>query len=766
MATAAPQFEIPRPVAHTISRLRWMVRAYVWLEGLFAVVAALGAAYWLGLLLDWLFEPTPAVRFLLWGAALAAALWALYRFIGRRLFVGLPDDSLALLIERQHPNLREGLITTVQAGDGRHREGYHPQLIAQTSRSAAESVDQIRLASVFNARPLAIKAALALLAIASVAGFAWRSPDAFAFWGQRMTFSRELWPRAVHLTVEGFGRDRDARTVRVARDATFEVHVAASIVDGFTAPDEVEIRWRRASDGLGSRDPMLKVGDAVPGRDDAQQYRYEFKVTSDIEFDVIGGDDRVRHLRLIAVERPAVSRAVLQIVYPEYLEREPREIVLSKRADLPQGSSGVCRIACTKPLASARVYQPSRQEDLPTAIDPANPRQLSFPLSAADGDQQVAVMLTDLDGVESLAPYNLAVRVTPDLPPELSIQLRGIGTAVTPTARIPAAGTVVDDYAVREAWFEYQIDQQEPQRRALADVASGFPRLKLAETFDLAEDDPESREPMVDLKPGQRLAFRLQASDYFDLEADPRVGSSQRFLLDVVTPSQLRALLEKRELGLRQRFEAIYEKMSGVGDLLTRIEPPGIAAETEEAAADTAEDDTDEGEGDASSDDGDAPPDPQRQFRRDLSRIVGAQQNATQLAFETAGVADGFEEILAELSNNRVDTEELRTRLEDGIAVPLRAIAAEQLPELERLLAAHQQAHQARADDAAATLNATRIQADATIEAMKAVLDRMLELESYNELVDLLREIVAEQQEINDATQQQQRERLRRLLED
>jgi len=42
----------------------------------------------------------------------------------------------------------------------------------------------------------------------------------------------------------------------------------------------------------------------------------------------------------------------------------------------------------------------------------------------------------------------------------------------------------------------------------------------------------------------------------------------------------------------------------------------------------------------------------------------------------------------------------------------------------------------------------------------------MLELESYNELVELLRGIVAEQKQLEEKTKQQRREKLRRLLEE
>ena len=49
---------------------------------------------------------------------------------------------------------------------------------------------------------------------------------------------------------------------------------------------------------------------------------------------------------------------------------------------------------------------------------------------------------------------------------------------------------------------------------------------------------------------------------------------------------------------------------------------------------------------------------------------------------------------------------------------------------------------------------------------MKEVLGRMLELESYNEIVDRLRKITRGQQQVNEKTLHQQRSRLKRLLEE
>ena len=68
------------------------------------------------------------------------------------------------------------------------------------------------------------------------------------------------------------------------------------------------------------------------------------------------------------------------------------------------------------------------------------------------------------------------------------------------------------------------------------------------------------------LKPGQKLLVSVKAADLCDLGQGPNVASSERWLLDVVTAEQLRAMLDARELVLRQRFEQIKQEMTEIRD--------------------------------------------------------------------------------------------------------------------------------------------------------------------------------------------------------
>ena len=135
--------------------LRRRIRQYVWVEGLSAAVAWLGAAFWLSLATDWLFEPPKGVR----GAIVAAAAIGLavvfVRRIGRRAFVRLSDSNMAMLLERRFPQLGDCLLTAVVlAPRGCGQSECDPDMLARTCREAGRRIDGVELRRVFNFAPL------------------------------------------------------------------------------------------------------------------------------------------------------------------------------------------------------------------------------------------------------------------------------------------------------------------------------------------------------------------------------------------------------------------------------------------------------------------------------------------------------------------------------------------------------------------------------------------------------------------------------------
>jgi hypothetical protein len=254
---------------------------------------------------DWLFEPSPAARRIGLIAVGCAAFYIIYRYLLRRVFVPISDTTAAVLLERRFPNLQDHLITAVDVAAAPARAAtFHPQLVAETTRAADEAVAGVRVTQLFNRGPLLRAVATAAALIVSIAVFAIGSRGVFGFWLQRIALSEEPWPRRVQLEVVGFPPDANGqRTHKLAQDDDLELLVHAR-TDGYQPPDEVEIRFRLA-DGRRGRDTLIRVGDAAVGQGDFQLFRYEFKhVAGDMEFDIVGGDDRVRDLHLKVVDRP------------------------------------------------------------------------------------------------------------------------------------------------------------------------------------------------------------------------------------------------------------------------------------------------------------------------------------------------------------------------------------------------------------------------------------------------------------------------------
>ena len=524
----------------------------------------------------------------------------------------------------------------------------------------------------------------------------------------------------------------------------------------------VEIRTL-AADGRRDSETLIRVGQALPGRDEFQLYRHEFqRVMGDVSFDVLGGDDRVRDLKLQVVKRPELHSLVLECDYPNYLNRPAQQLAVTGGMRIPEGTRLFLCASSTKPLIGLRIHTAQRAEDVELSFDREPAATLRWEYGQLSDDDVVLVSVTDVDGVMNREPYRVSMSIVPDELPQLAVRLRGIANAITPDARIPFAGKITDEYGLKEVWFEFQVDGEPPLRRNFSRTPTGKQTIEELDAFDTRQIDPITGVRPLTLIPGQRLSLTIKAEDQYDLSPEPRTGSSPTYTLDVVTASDLLAILERRELEMRQRFEAIYEKMTDTRNLLSRVDFNNSAGDAGEPA-DSSRPAEEIAAGGNSVPPAEAVAD-QALARRRL-RVAGAIQNISQSADETLGVAEAFDEIHDQLTNNRIDNPDLKTRLREQIALPLRQIGEIRMPELT----AQVQLIEEKIEDVVTgptALNAAVAQADRVLIEMQQVLERMLELETYNEVLGQLREIMKEQEELRRRTQERQRDRLRGIFDD
>src|SRR4051812_32487849 len=105
--------DLPSSVRRMLDAVRRRIRAYVWVQGLAIIITTIGLAFWLGLAIDWYFEPSPTARRLGLVVAACMAFYVCYRYLLRRIFVPISDTTAAVLLERRFPALKDHVITAI-----------------------------------------------------------------------------------------------------------------------------------------------------------------------------------------------------------------------------------------------------------------------------------------------------------------------------------------------------------------------------------------------------------------------------------------------------------------------------------------------------------------------------------------------------------------------------------------------------------------------------------------------------------------------------
>jgi hypothetical protein len=309
-----------------------------------------------------------------------------------------------------------------------------------------------------------------------------------------------------------------------------------------------------------------------------------------------------------------------------------------------------------------------------------------------------------------------------------------------------------------ELYIGLDLQQIQEQEKAAAERAAREAKPEAKEPAEKPADDKEPAKPDAaeapsaavpkkeipvpfKLEVGQKLNVMTKAVDNSTLAAGALVGVGEKYQLEIVTKEQMAAILEAREVNLRQRFETIVNEFQMTRDNLEAIR---FKATPKKTATDVL-DDPDEKKPMVTTE--------QIQERLDAERPAlteRALEKIERSAFECNELSRAFLDIMEEFINNRITTPENEKRLRDQIAEPLKKVSKriidpetnkaetlkQQLTELRKLVA--DQTRGPEQQQAAIKL------ADSILAEMKGILEKMLELEDYNALLSKLRKLIDE----------------------
>jgi hypothetical protein len=235
------------------------------------------------------------------------------------------------------------------------------------------------------------------------------------------------------------------------------------------------------------------------------------------------------------------------------------------------------------------------------------------------------------------------------------------------------------------------------------------------------------------------LVVSAQTNDYYDLDDSERRVSSNSIPLTVVTQDEMLILLDRRELDLRNRLEQVITELVQLTSLLEKNRSQDKPAATEQP---TAEDDTNVA----------------ADFRMHLIRVQEAKIQAEKSENEVTGIATQVASLIAELVNNRIDSKDRQIRLEENIRQPLLDVIGQEFKSLiVELKASEVELRDSKFSverlEKSIDLN------DQVIARLNEVLKSMLDIQDFNEVVDMLRDILQRQNELLEKTKQQQKSR-------
>jgi hypothetical protein len=791
------------PLAPSIVRclhaVRSLLRRYVVVQGALLVVLWLLVVFWLGGLLDYLpvtlgSSETPRwVRGGLLAIMAVGSGWILWRWVLRRLRVGLKESSLALLIERRYPQLNNELVTAVELSRPQSADveadisnpAAHRAMLERVRTSVAARMDQVHVAELFDWQPLwalGVAAALGLVAtVIAAASF----PDWTGLWAKRLlTLSDQPWPRQANLRADGivlqvpsFSGQLSANRVslpfsdsivRASRGAAAVLQISA---DASAVVPEVCTMYYAAEDGGRGRANLRRVGSP---RDGWQQFTLDGPpldgLTSDMTIDVVGLDARLRELRIKVVQPPVIVDMKLQCEYPRYLmdslsSRPPSETIPYRSGvTIPEGTELVLVGRAGSRLSRVEyvVYSTAAS---PESSDPAGAGeaisafrilnsepdgdQFTIPLGSIKSSQVVEVRLLDEFGLSIDQIPRYVITMQPDNPPEVDSRLEGIGLAVTPVAQLPIRGRVVDDHGIAQTAALLAVNDRNPLELPLEVDAEG----ELKTNLDL-EKIAESGTPIA---ASATLGLVVSASDHYDLDDVRHTGRGQPIQLAVVTADQLLVMLDRQELELRQRLELIIAELEQLRDVLHTLKTELMPVENARhfggqplpfAVA--------------------QPQDARSESRREqVQRLssLWAQQSVLQAdksQQELSSVAARVDNLRMQLINNRIDSYDRQERLQSKVLQPLRVLLAGKFEALRGRLAELQTATLSGGGSEQSVAAAAAL--DEVLLDLETIKASMQDIEDFNEIVDLVRGLLEDQEKVLSQTEEQQRKRILDLL--
>jgi hypothetical protein len=696
--------------------------------------------------------------------------------------------SLALAIERRFPSLGSLLSTAIQIAGGKPDQepaisdaakvredlpavdpAIREAMRRTTVARAMEEAKNIQASDVLRWEPLRWQiTALSLMTVASLFAAAWR-PAWTGQWIQRFIgLANVPWPRQVQMAMDGIELEVprfSSETQRTRYLVPFQGNSVAipkgqggalrlSVLrESKKIPEQCMLRYRLA-DGSRGRTMLKRM---PPQTGQSQTFTLEGPpvnaIDASIDLSAFAGDGRLLGYRVEVLDSLLVQQLLLEVTYPSYLQKSGTSFLAENLRyqpgmRLPQGTKVDLVGTANRDLDRVEFLITGRSPD-PAVAQPTQGveepmvkieqvvgegKTFRIPLGSIDQTTRVDLRLWSREGVCSDRVQQYVVAAIGDAVPQAELQLDGIGTAITENAILPMKLKAVDDYGLRDQWMEV-VQNEDPLWKVPVPLP---PNGQLDQSLDLRQT---AQEGSFQAKVGSSITMTLAAEDHFDLvPQQSHIGRATPVQLAVVTPEALLVILERRELAMRSRLELMQGELEQMQGVLIRMQNATASQPSASQPTDQPEDQSD--------------PSAMQSLR-----LQQATAQAEKSYAELSGVGKEIQAIAKELRNNRIDSIDRQQRLEEKIGKPIDDLLAGPFQRLNTQL---QQLRKGGSDAWMATGAADEALAatDQILAGLAEILKNLVDIQDFNELLEMVRGMVDEQKELLDATKKEQKKRV------
>lgn len=520
---------------------RWLLH----LSGrwIFTGIGIASGLFWLLVLVDELAGLGVAARLAVW-TLLALVTAAGAGALITRWFGQVPHDRQARDLEDFAPELREQLLTAIEASDEpeRSRLGYSNWLYEHTVSEAQRSLASLNLRKFWRRAGMeqGLRWLVAGVALSLCLGLIFPAASGRTLFA--LTHPTKVIPRPEPF--EWFVTDGSKRVLQY-EDITLTAHT-----EGSHPPLTARLIWRYAAseDWFSEEvtaDTDHKFSHTLTALPRGITYRFEAVERSSAEYDVV------------VTRRPELTSITASCAPPAYTGISPFELPApQKRWIVPEGSRITLAVQSDQPLSSGYLsFADSAQK--PLVIGDLT-GQVTWTVNRG---QTVRVFVTDTSGYTNFDPVPVEIETIPDLAPQIAILEPGGDQDIPEAMVVQMACALLDDYGLSNVDMIYHVTGQDGER-----AEKSWP-IHLPAEFG-KEGVFEFTWSLFDLRlfPGDRVMYKARVYD--NHLPKPNWAETKTYVLRFPTLDEIIAETERNQ-GRRtdQLSDAVLEQRRLAEDL-------------------------------------------------------------------------------------------------------------------------------------------------------------------------------------------------------